>query len=160
MCRHFVPRRLKMGEPGRFMCCCIYHEIINHWRVDEICSQAKILLPNSTLSMSKPMTISCINSRFEKQIVLPARRLILVLKFWFLCSIFWVLRLPTHVCQPLDGTYTSPVMRVTGCGLMDQRIWAADPPSLRLPNTSIPVCKWRIIPKVEGCFNFRRYKMD
>jgi hypothetical protein len=44
--------------------------------------------------MSKPMTVSCITSRLEKQMVLRVSRLISVLRFKFLRSIFSVLGLP------------------------------------------------------------------
>ena len=53
-----------------------------------ICYIAWILTPNSILLISKPMTISCILSSFEKQIVFLANRLIQVRKFRFLRSIF------------------------------------------------------------------------
>ena len=60
----------------------------HHVVVGLICYIAWILTPNSILLISKPMTISCILSSFEKQIVFLANRLIQVRKFRFLRSIF------------------------------------------------------------------------
>ena len=46
------------------------------------------------------MTVSCMSSDFEKQMVFRTRRLIHFLRFKFSRSIFWVLRL---MCQHFSG---------------------------------------------------------
>ena len=91
----------ELGAAKSVQCCMLlFDEHYGEWNhrygnykwqnlvVGLICYIAWILTPNSILLISKPMTISCILSSFEKQIVFLANRLIQVRKFRFLRSIF------------------------------------------------------------------------
>jgi hypothetical protein len=49
---------------------------------------------NSLLLISNPMTLSCIKTDLEKQIVLLVKRMIQGRRFKFSRSILWVFRLP------------------------------------------------------------------
>ena len=89
------------------VCCCfdssifwvcrelIYTATVRKMVVAQICIFAWISIPNSTALIYRPITISCINSLLEKQIVRPVNRLILVLKSRFFRSIFCVFFFPT-----------------------------------------------------------------
>ena len=67
----------------------------SHSVVFYTCVSTQTARPNSWRLMNNPITVSCINSDLEKQIVLRANRLIRVLNVKCFRSIFWVFALPT-----------------------------------------------------------------